>query len=316
MVALRERTGCKRLDRAFFGRNTMDKRIAVVGVGLMGSSLARHLVTAGFPVIVHDVDPAKVEAMVKLGAKTVASPERIAAEVDVIMLSLPNSTVGTDVLTNSLKLFDAPRPGLIVVDTSTVEPEVSAQLAARLRERGIEMMDGTISGTSEMFAEKNAIFMAGGSEAAYGQCADIFAAASKAAFHVGPNGTGANMKLVVNLVLSLNRMALAEGLTLAAKAGLDQALALEVLKNSAASSSAMDQKGERMVRKNFLKPASRLSTSYKDARLILALGAKLDCPLPLMSLYVQALASEVSKGKTELDPATIISFYADLANLR
>jgi 3-hydroxyisobutyrate dehydrogenase-like beta-hydroxyacid dehydrogenase len=294
----------------------MNKRIAVVGVGLMGSSLARHLVTAGFPVIVHDVDPAKVEAMVKLGAKTVASPDRIAAEVDVIMLSLPNSTVVTNVLTNSLKLFDAPRQGLIVVDTSTVEPEVSAQLAARLREKGIEMMDGTISGTSEMFAEKNAIFMAGGSEAAYGQCEDIFAAASKAAFHVGPNGTGANMKLVVNLVLSLNRMALAEGLTLAAKAGLDQALALEVLKNSAASSSAMDQKGERMVRKNFLKPASRLSTSYKDARLILALGAKLDCPLPLMSLYVQALASEVSKGKTELDPATIISFYADLANLK
>ncbi|MGZ8266954.1 MAG: NAD-binding protein, partial [Burkholderiales bacterium] len=97
----------------------------------------------------------------------------------------------------------------------------------------------------------------------------MFAAATKAAFHVGPNGTGANMKLVVNLVLSLNRMALAEGLTLAAKAGLDQALALEVLKQSAASSSAMDQKGERMVRKNFLKPASRLSTSYKDARLIL-----------------------------------------------
>jgi 3-hydroxyisobutyrate dehydrogenase-like beta-hydroxyacid dehydrogenase len=294
----------------------MKKKIAVVGVGLMGSSLARHLVNAGFPVIVHDVDPAKVEAMVKLGAKAVASPDRIPAAVDVIMLSLPNSHVVTDVLTNSLKLFDSPRAGLIVVDTSTVEPEVSAQIAARLRERGVEMMDGTISGTSEMFAEKNAIFMVGGAEGAYGQCEDIFAAATKAAFHVGPNGTGANMKLVVNLVLSLNRMALAEGLTLAAKAGLDQALALDVLKKSAAYSSAMDQKGDRMVRKNFLKPASRLSTSYKDARLILALGAKLDCPLPLMSLYVQALASEVSKGKIDLDPATIISFYADLANLK
>jgi 3-hydroxyisobutyrate dehydrogenase-like beta-hydroxyacid dehydrogenase len=78
----------------------------------------------------------------------------------------------------------------------------------------------------------------------------------------------------------------------------------------------MDQKGERMVRRNFLQPASRLTTSYKDARLILALGAKLDCPLPLMSLYVQALASEISKGKKDLDPATIISFYADLANLK
>ena len=71
-----------------------------------------------------------------------------------------------------------------------------------------------------------------------------------------------------------------------------------------------------MVRRNFLKPASTLKTSYKDSRLILGLGAKLDCPLPMMSLYVQALASEVSKGKTDLDPATIISFYNDLANLK
>jgi len=294
----------------------MSKKIAVVGVGLMGSNLARHLIAGGFDVTVYDIDDAKVDAMVKLGAKKAASADQIPGAVEVIMLSLPNSQVVTDVLTNGLKLFAAGREGLIVVDTSTVEPEISVALAERLRERGIEMMDGTISGTSEMFAQKNAIFMVGGSERAYGQCTSIFAAASKASFHVGPNGTGANMKLVVNLVLSLNRMALAEGLTLAAKAGLDQAMALEVLKNSAASSSAMDQKGERMVRKNFLQPASRLTTSYKDARLILALGAKLDCPLPLMSLYVQALASEISKGKKDLDPATIISFYADLANLK
>ena len=133
---------------------------------------------------------------------------------------------------------------------------------------------------------------------------------------MGPNGAGANTKLVVNLVLSLNRMALAEGLTLAAKAGLDQAQALKVLKQSAAASSAMDQKGDRMVQRNFTKPASTLTTSYKDSRLILALGAKLDCPLPMMSLYVQALASEVAKGKTNLDPATIIDFYRDLANIR
>jgi 3-hydroxyisobutyrate dehydrogenase-like beta-hydroxyacid dehydrogenase len=253
---------------------------------------------------------------VQLGAKKAGATDQIAAEVDVIMLSLPNSYIVNDVLTNSLKLFEPGRKGLIVVDTSTPDPDMSAQMAARLRERGIEMLDGTISGTSEMFAEKNAIFMVGGSKPAFKECEPIFLAASKEAFYMGANGTGANTKLVVNLVLSLNRMALAEGLTLAAKAGLDQAQALKVLKQSAAYSSAMDQKGDRMVTRNFLKPASALSTSYKDSRLILALGAKLDCPLPLMSLYVQALASEVSKGKTSLDPATIIDFYRDLANIR
>jgi 3-hydroxyisobutyrate dehydrogenase-like beta-hydroxyacid dehydrogenase len=294
----------------------MSKRIAVVGVGLMGTSLAKHLVNAGFPVIVHDTDPAKVDAMVKLGAKKASRPEQIAAEVDVIMLSLPNSHIVDDVLINTLNLLETGRKGLIVVDCSTPDPDMSIATAARLRERGIEMLDGTISGTSEMFAEKDAIFMVGGSEAAFNACEPIFAAASREAFYMGVNGTGANTKLVVNLVLSLNRMALAEGLTLAAKAGLDQAQALKVLKQSAAASRAMEQKGDRMVKKNFLKPASALSTSYKDSRLILALGAKLDCPLPLMSIYVQALASEVSKGKSHLDPATIISFYSELANIR
>src|SRR5688500_10967348 len=272
----------------------MSKRIAVVGTGLMGSSLARHLLSAGFPVTVHDLD---------------------VAEVDVIMLSLPNSHIVNDVLENALKLFETGRKGLIVVDASTPDPDMSIAMAARLRERGIEMLDGTISGTSEMFAEKNAIFMVGGSEQAFRECEPLFRAASKEAFYMGANGTGANTKLVVNLVLSLNRMALAEGLTLAAKAGLDQGQALRVLKASAAYSSAMDQKGERMVKKNFTQPESALTWSYKDARRMLALGAKLDCPLLMMSLYVQALAAEVSKGKKELDPATIISFYADIANI-
>jgi 3-hydroxyisobutyrate dehydrogenase-like beta-hydroxyacid dehydrogenase len=292
----------------------MKTRIAVIGVGLMGTSLAKHLMTAGFPVVVHDMDSAKVDALVKLGALRAGAIDQIAREVDVVMMSLPNSHVVNEVV-NDLRLFEAGRKELIVVDTSTPDPDMSAALAARLQEHGIAMLDGTISGTSEMFAEKNAIFMVGGDEAAFRQCQPIFAAASKAAFYMGPNGTGAKMKLVVNLVLSLNRMALAEGLTLAAKAGLGQAQALKVLMSSAAYSSAMDQKGSRMVERNFSKPASKLSTSYKDARLILGLGAKLDCPLPLMSLYVQALASEISKGRQELDPATIISFYSELANV-
>src|SRR5829696_4440934 len=207
----------------------MTQKIAVVGVGLMGSSLARHLIAGGFAVTVHDSDAAKVDAMVKLGAKKASALEKLAPEVDVIMLSLPNSHIVDKVLLESLKLLETGRKGLIVVDCSTPDPDMSIATAKRLRERGVEMLDGTISGTSEMFAEKDAIFMVGGNEGAFKACEPIFAAASRAAFYMGANGTGANMKLVVNLVLSLNRMALAEGLTLAAKAGLDQGQALKVL---------------------------------------------------------------------------------------
>src|SRR5262245_14986247 len=108
----------------------MSKRIAVVGVGLMGSSLAKHLLAGGYPVVVHDVDSAKVEALVKSGASRAPAADRIAAEVDIIMLSLPNSYIVNDVLTNSLKLFETGRKGLFVIDTSTPDPDMSAQMAA------------------------------------------------------------------------------------------------------------------------------------------------------------------------------------------
>ncbi len=291
----------------------MSKRIGLVGCGLMGHWIARHLMAAGFEVTVHDVVAASVDNIIRHGAKAVSAPAAMAAEVDVIILSLPNSNIVNDVVQNSLKLFESPRKDLILIDTSTPDPETSTALANRLRAHGIEMLDATISGTSEMFVERDVIFMVGGTESVFDSCRPILDALAKEAYFLGPNGAGGICKLVANLVLTLNRMALAEGLTLAKKAGLDQAQTLAVLKKSAAYSKAMDQKGERMVTRNFEKPASRLSSSYKDARLILALGARMDCPLPLMSLTVQAMASEVSKGRKDWDPATLISFYNELA---
>lgn len=292
------------------------ERIGFIGVGLMGHSMAQHLLSAGYPVTVHDMDPARVEAMVKEGAKKAASPDEIGPRVDVIMLSLPGSSIVNEVVRDSLRLLETGRKGLIVIDATTADPGMSEELAAQLRRKGIEMLDATVSGTSEMCAVKDVIFMVGGRKEIFHRCEPIFAAMGKEAIYMGDNGAGAVTKLVVNLVLGLNRMALAEGLTLARKAGLDQLQALEVLKKSAAFSKIMDQKGYRMVNRQFLPAAGKLAFYYKDVKLMLALGARLDCPLPLISLHAQALASEVSKGRSEWDSADIISFYNELANLK
>ena len=293
----------------------MKQRIGFVGVGLMGGWLAQHLLAAGFAVTAHDIDPVKVEAIVKAGGKKAGSPEQIAPQVDVIILSLPSSQIVNEVVTDSLKLFETGRKGLIVLDASTADPAMSIELARQLREKGIEMLDSTISGTSEMARVKDTIFMVGGTREIYEQCVPLFAAMGREWVYMGENGKGAVIKLVVNLVLSLNRMALAEGLTLAKKAGLDQLQTLEVLKKSAAFSKVMDQKGYRMINKQFLPPIGHLAIHYKDVRLMLALGASLDCPLPLLSLDAQALASEMSKGRGEWDSSDIISFYNELANI-
>lgn len=293
----------------------MKQRIGFIGVGLMGGPLARHLLAAGYSVTAYDIDPAKVNAIVKAGGKKAGSLDQMTSQVDVIIMSLPSTQAVNEVVKDSLKLFETGRKGLIVLDASTIDSEASVALSAQLRQKGIEMLDSTISGSPAMCAAKDTLFMVGGKKEIFEQCEPLFAAMSREWVYVGENGKGLETKLVINLVLSMNLMALAEGLTLAKKAGLDQQQTLAVLKKSAAYSKTMDMKGDRMVKKDFVPPLGRQSLHLKDIRLILALGARLNCPLPLIALNAQAVASEISKGRAEWDNSDIISFYSELANV-
>lgn len=289
------------------------KRVGLVGLGLMGHGLAKNLLSAGFPLMGYDIDPTRVDAIVKLGGIRVEAPEKIPPQVDVIILSLPDSPMVNEVVHRSLKLFQTGRPGLILIDTTTADPILSEALASQLRERDIEMLDATLSGTSKMCAEREITIMVGGREEVFRKCEPIFSAIGKEVIYMGQNGQGALAKLIVNLVLGLNRMVLAEGLSLGKKTGMDQHRLLEVLQKSAAYSKAMDMKGSKMVDKEFLPPEGKLAFHLKDVRLILELGTRLNFPLPLSSLHAQALASEVAKGRGDWDNADIISFYEDLS---
>jgi 2-hydroxy-3-oxopropionate reductase len=291
------------------------QRIGFVGLGLMGKEMARHLLSDGFSLIGFDIDQRKIDAMVEAGGKGIDTPDQLAPEVDVIILSLPDSHVVNDVVKNSLKLLETGERGLVLIDTTTADPIMSEALALELGERGIEMLDATISGTSKMCAEKDITFMVGGEENIFRACEPILSAMAKRILYIGKSGSGALMKLIVNLILGLNRMVLAEGLSLSKRAGMDQSRVLEVLKQSAAYSKAMDMKGTKMIEKDFLPPEGKIAFHLKDVRYILDLGRRLNFPLPLSSLHAQALASEIAKGRGEWDNSDIISFYEDLANL-
>ena len=291
------------------------QRIGFVGLGLMGKEMARNLLSEGFRVIGFDIDQSKMDAIVEAGGKGIDAPDQLVEQVDVIILSLPDSHVVDDVVKRSLKLLETERKGLTLIDTTTADPIMSEALATELREKGIEMLDGTISGTSKMCAEKDITFMVGGEENIFHTCESILSAMAKRMFYVGKNGSGALMKLIVNLVLGLNRMVLAEGLSLGKKVGMDQRRLLEVLKQSAAYSRAMDMKGTKMIEKDFLPPEGKIAFHLKDVRLMLDLGERLNFPLLLSSLHAQALAAEVAKGRGEWDNSDIISFYEDLVNL-
>ena len=290
-------------------------RIGFVGLGLMGKEMATNLLSEGFPIIGFDIDQAKINKFIEAGGKGINTPEKLAAQVDVIMLSLPNSYVVDEVVKKSLKLFEAGRKGMVLIDLTTADPFMSEALAADLREKGIEMLDATVSGGPKMFAARDVALMVGGEEHIFHACESVFSALSKHVCYVGKNGTGALMKLMVNLVGGLNRMVLAEAFSLCKKVGLSQKLFLEVLRESPHYSKSMDEKGSRMLEKNFLPPDGKLAFHLKDVRLILDLGNRLNFPLPLSSLHAQALTAEVAKGRGEWDNTAILCFYEDLANL-
>jgi len=289
------------------------QRVGFLGLGLMGSGMVNNLLIDGYTVMGYDVDQSKIDAVVEKGATGIQDPSKLPDQVDIIMLSLPNSHIVNDVVKNSLNLLEIEREKLVVIDTTTADPIMSEALASELRKKGVEMLDATISGTSKMCAEGHITFMVGGSEMTFRECEPIFSTLGKGTYYLGKSGSGATMKLIVNLVLGLNRMVLAEGLSLGKRIGMDLYQLLEVLKNSAAYSKAMDMKGLKMIEEDFLPPEGTLSSHRKDVRLILELGARVNQPLFLSSMHAQALASQVAKGRGDWDISALVKFYHDLS---
>jgi 3-hydroxyisobutyrate dehydrogenase-like beta-hydroxyacid dehydrogenase len=197
------------------------------------------------------------------------------------------------------------RPGLTIIDTTTGDPVSTEALARELTARGVIYLDATISGSSAQVRAGGVVWMVGGEAASFAACRDIFETVGGQAFHTGPAGTGAKMKLVTNLVLGLNRAALAEGLALAQSLGLELDLALAVMRSGAAYSRIMDTKGERMIHGHFA-PDARLSQHLKDVRLIVETGQQAGLGMPLSAAHRAVLEQAEAAGCGDLDNSSII----------
>ena len=290
----------------------MIKNIGFIGLGLMGSAMTKNLMAEGFAVRGYDINPDRLREFAARGGGPADSTADAARGADVVMTSLMTAEIVTEVLKGPRGALEAMRPGTILIDTSTIHPNVSAALAADLRARGFTMLDATMSGTSTQAQRRDLVVLVGGDGAAFDACMPIFKAVGRSIYHLGPNGAGARTKLVVNLVLGLNRLALAEGLTLGLKQGLDGAKLLEVLKDSAAYSKAMDLKGERMLQGRF-DPEGKLSQHLKDVGLMLEVGHALGAPLLMTALHRQVLLAGVAEGRGDQDNSCVIAVLRGLA---
>jgi 3-hydroxyisobutyrate dehydrogenase-like beta-hydroxyacid dehydrogenase len=204
------------------------------------------------------------------------------------------------------------RPGQIIVDTTTGDPQKMAAFGADLFARGVGYLDAAISGSSADASRGEIIVMAGGRRETFDACEDLFATLARGWVHLGDWGSGNRMKLVTNLVLGLNRAALAEGLALAGAMGLDAETTLAILAQSAAYSRVMDSKGRKMISGDFT-PQARLSQHLKDVRLILAEGDRHGRDLPLSVVHRQLLEKAQSAGFGDLDNSVIIRAFEERA---
>ena len=272
---------------------------------MAGTALAQRLLAGGFDVAGYDVRPGQIEQLRQSGGSGASSAAEVAASCRRLFLSLPTSAAAASVLDEILPCLG---PGAIMIDTTTGEPEEMAGFGARLAGRSVAYLDATIGGSSRQVREGEAILICGGDPAAFARCADLFALCCRKAFHVGPCGSGARMKLVLNLVLGLNRAVLAEGLEYARACGIDPAEALEILKAGPAYSRAMDTKGRKMLTGDF-EPEARLSQHLKDVRLILAAGERCGAKLPLTEAHRALLEQAEAAGYGASDNSAIIQVF-------
>jgi 3-hydroxyisobutyrate dehydrogenase-like beta-hydroxyacid dehydrogenase len=220
-------------------------------MGLLGSALAGNLIRAGFTVRGFDTAPERMREHEAHGGVPACSPADAARGATVVMTCLMTADIVRDVLLGPEGALGVAPPGLVVIDNSTIHPDASAALAALLAQRGIPMLDAPVAGSSGQARRREALMVVGGDAEVFARCRPILDALSERVRHVGPNGAGARAKLVVNLILGLNRLALAEGLLFGLRQGLDGDALLAVLKESGAYSRAMDLKGARMIRGPF-----------------------------------------------------------------
>jgi len=178
-------------------------------------------------------------------------------------------------------------------------------LAQRLRKQGIYFLDATISGSSQQVRDKKAVFMVGGDKAAFETCMDVFETLTEKVFYLGPSGNGSKAKLASNLILGLNRLALAEGLVFAGKLGLEPGAFFELLKVTPAYSAIMDTKGKKMLNGDFT-PQARLRQHHKDVSIILKYAEKAGQELPLSTVHLDVLEAAIAAGEGELDNSAVI----------
>jgi 2-hydroxy-3-oxopropionate reductase len=292
----------------------MAQVIGFIGLGIMGRPMARNLLKAGYPLVVHSRSRGPVDEIVRAGAKVGSSPRDVAAQSDVLITMLPNSPDVELVALGRDGIIEGARPGLLFVDMSTISPIVSKKVGEALAAKSVKMLDAPVSGGEKGAIDGALSIMVGGDKAVFDAVLPIFQAMGKTITHLGPLGFGGFTKLANQIIVAVNLTALAEALTLAKKAGLDRDLTLTALAGGLAGSKCLDQKKPNYLADTY-NPGFKIDLHFKDLGLIMESARALGVPLPTTAVVQELFSALRVKGRGGLDHSGVITLLEDIAGL-
>ena len=286
--------------------------VGFIGLGIMGKPMARNLLKAGYSLIVHNRSRASVDELSKEGAQTAASSQEVAARSEVVITMLPDSPDVELVYSGEQGVFAGAKPGMLLIDMSSISPVVSRRLAAEAEKRGCDMVDAPVSGGEAGAINAALSIMIGGKPSAVERAMPIFQVLGKNIVHVGDAGAGQVTKAANQMVVGTTIAIVSEALVLAAKAGVDPAKVRQALLGGFAQSKILEAHGQKMLDRNF-KPGFRIRLHEKDMKIALATGAEYGVPLMVTSQVAQMMTAMRSIGNDELDHAGLVALVEQLS---
>jgi len=295
--------------------------IGFIGLGHMGSRMAKRLLDAGYPLTVYNHTRVREEPLAQAGARRAGSPRELAAGADVVISSLSDDAAVRAVFYGEQGALAGAKPGSVLIDMSTVSPETSRTLVEEAARRSVQVLDAPVSGSTPQAEQGMLVIFVGGHETAFQRCRPIFDVLGKSVYHMGPSGTGAIMKLVVNTLLGLEMQAIAEAVAFGEKAGLPKRELLDVLAKTTVIAPAHAAKLDNARREQY--PANfALPMMHKDFGLILQHAAELGVPMPATAAAFQMTTAELAAQQrrgdgqvAEEDYSAVVKLMEELAGL-
>jgi 2-hydroxy-3-oxopropionate reductase len=286
----------------------MATTVGLIGLGLMGKPMGRNLLKAGFPLVVWNRTRAKADDLLREGAKLAANPRELAAQVDVLITIVSDPPALEQVAFGPEGALDGLRRGSLLIDSSTVSPELARREAGACALRGIDFLDSPVTGGTWGAEKGELVFMIGGKAEVFERAKPVFEAVGKRFFLLGPNGAGQTVKLAMNLILALEVEALAEAIALVRAAGVPGERLVEVLQSSMGRSALLDLKAPLVLKNEF--PASfPLRLMHKDVRLALELARQQGIELPAAAAAYTTYSAVKDASEDDPDYAAVARFW-------